>query len=250
MTALPYTMFQDTRPKLGLVVLQAEETIEDELRRILPDDVSLNTSRVPSGAQLTPDTLGAMEKHLTQAAALFPEGKRFDVAAYACTSAAAQLGTARVADLIRAGTQARHVTDPVSALVATCRAGGLRRLAFLSPYIEPVSAVLRRLLAERGIDTPLFGSFEEAEERRVALIDPPSLLAAGHKLMQGGKVDALFVSCTNVKMFGVIPALRREFSVPILSSNLVLGWHMLHLAGALPEGRQAWDLLTPVDHPG
>ncbi len=245
MTSFSYVMLEDTRPKLGLVVLQAEETIEDELRRILPDAVSMNVSRVPSGAQLNPETLGAMEMHLAQAAGLFPQGKLFDVAAYACTSATAQLGQARVAELIRAGTRAHHVTEPVSALIAACKAGNIRRLAFLSPYIESVSARLRSVLAGHGIDIPVFGSFNEESERRVALIDPPSLMSAARSLMQDTQVDGFFCSCTNVKMFPVIPELQREFGVPILSSNLVLGWHMLHLAGALPEGVQAWDMLAP-----
>ena len=244
MTSLPYTVFEDTRPKLGLVVLQSDETIEDELRRTLPDTVSLNVSRVPSSTRVTLETLGAMEQHLAQAASLFPDGKNFDVVGYACTSASAQIGSDRVAELIRAGTRAQAVTEPVSALIAACRAGGMRRIAFLSPYIEPVSAHLRRVLADHGIDTPKFGSFNEADERRVAHIDPPSLIAAARSLMRGAQVDALFSSCTNVKMFRVIPELQTEFGVPILSSNLVIGWHMLHRAGALPEGRQAWHLLA------
>lgn len=245
MTSFPYAMFEDTRPKLGLIVLQSDETIEDELRRILPDAVSLNVSRVPSSTRVTLETLGAMEQHLTQAAGLFPADKFFDVAGYGCTSASAQIGSDRVADLIRAGTHAQSVTEPVSALIAACRAGGIRRLAFLSPYIESVSGHLRAALAEHGIDTPVFGSFNEADEHRVAHIDPPSLLGAARSLMQGAEVDAIFSSCTNVKMFGVIPELQREFGIPVLSSNLVLGWHMLHLAGALPAGRQAWDMLAP-----
>jgi maleate isomerase len=242
-TALPYTTFVDRRPKLGMVVLQADETIEDEMRRLLPASVSLNTSRVPSGAQLTPESLGAMELHLEHAARLFPESKRFDVVAYACTSASAQLGVARVAELIRRGTSARHVTDPVSALLAACRAGNIRRLAFLSPYVEAVSNRLRDVLAREGIETSVFGSFNESEERRVALIDPPSLLSAGRGLLSGADVDALFVSCTNVKTFGVITELQRDAGLPVLSSNLVLGWHMLRLTGALSENTQAATLL-------
>jgi maleate isomerase len=242
-TALPFTTFDDTRPKLGMIVLQADETVEDEMRSLLPETVSLNVSRVPSGAQLTPETLGAMELHLAQAAGLFPEGKQFDVVAYACTSATAQLGVTRVAELIRAGAHARNVTEPVSALIAASHAGGIRRLAFLSPYIEAVSSRLLSVLATEGIETPVFGSFNEANERRVSLIDRNSLRDAGRRLLAGAKVDALFVSCTNVKTFGIIPELQMDFGVPVLSSNLVLGWHMLHLAGALPEKHQAWDVL-------
>lgn len=245
MTSLAFDTFEDTRPQLGLIVLQSDETIEDEMRRIVPDRVSLNVSRVPSSTHVTLETLSEMEHQLTQAAALFPAGKQFDVAAYGCTSASAQFGPDRVAELIRAGARTRQVTtDPLSALLAACRMGGIRRLAFLSPYVESVSAHLRTRLHDHGIETPVFGSFHDANERRVAHIDPASLTTAARSLLEGGAVDALFSSCTNIKMFGVIPQLQQDYGVPILSSNLVLGWHMLQLAGALPDDCPAWRLLT------
>lgn len=51
-----------SRATLGLIVLQSDETIEQEFRRIFrAGDVALYVSRVPSGAKVTTDTLGAMK---------------------------------------------------------------------------------------------------------------------------------------------------------------------------------------------
>lgn len=227
---LPYRL-GPAPPALGLVVLQSDESVEDDMRRIMPPEASLLVSRVPSGAEVTAETLGAMEGHLTGAAALFPHGKQFAVMGYGCTSGAAQIGPAQVAARLRAGAEVAQVTDPVTALIAACGALGLRRLGMVSPYVAPVSARLRTVLAAAGIETPLFQSFDVPEESRVVRITPDSLRDAAHAVAARGGIDALFLSCTNLRTLDVIAPLEASLGMPVLSSNLVLGWHMARLAG-------------------
>lgn len=220
---------------LGLVVLQADRTLEHDFRRLMPvEGVALHVSRVPSGAALTRETIRRMEDDLPAAAGLMPEGLAFDVVGYGCTSGAAQIGPDKVAGLVRAGCQTRHVTDPVSALVAACRSMGIARLALLSPYIEEVSGGLRAALAAEGIATPVFGSFEEEQEAVVSMIDAPSILQAAQALAAEGGVDGVFLSCTNLRTLDVIAPLEDLTGLPVLSSNQVLAWHMGQLAGIRP----------------
>jgi len=47
-----------TKATLGLIVLHPDETIEHDFRRLLPlDDVSLYVSRIPSGPEVSGDSL-------------------------------------------------------------------------------------------------------------------------------------------------------------------------------------------------
>ncbi len=239
MTAFPYTLDGasdgaiDRQPAkaIGLLVLQSDETIEQDFRRVLPASAALYVSRVPSGLTVTNDTLQQMEHHLPNAAALFPRGLRLDAVGYGCTSGTAQIGQARIAALVGQGVDTAHVSEPVSALIAACDALGVKRLAILSPYIEEVSAVLRGVLAQNGVDTPVFGSFEEATERKVVQISPASVHDAAAALAASGDVDAVFLSCTNLRTFDVIDGLERATGLPVLSSNQVLIWHLARLAG-------------------
>lgn len=233
----PHQLDSTPAPRLGLIVLQADETIEMEARAVFPARTELFVSRVPSGDAVTPDTLAAMQDHLAAAAALFPRGAPLDAVAYACTSGAATIGPERVAAQVRAGVATGAVTDPLSALVAACSARGLTRLALLSPYRADVSDTLRRALAERGIATPVFGSFDVAEEARVVRIDAPSIHNAARALVQNTAVQALFISCTNLRTQAVLPALESELQMPVLSSNSVLFWHMSQLAAARGPSR-------------
>jgi maleate isomerase len=216
-------------PSLGLVVLQSDETIEGELRSLL-GDAQVYVSRVPSDLRVTRETLAEMAAHLGTAASLLPPGADLAAVAYGCTSGAAQIGPEQIARLVRQGRQVADVTDPVSALIAACRQLGIRRLALLSPYIAAVSDQLRTVLAAQGIETPVFGTFAQSEEAKVVRIAPTAIIDAALDLCANADVDGVFLSCTNLRTLPVIDGLEATLGLPVLSSNLVLAWHMAQLA--------------------
>lgn len=241
MTVLPAASDPRRAPQLGLIVLQTDETIEMDFRRLAPPECELLVSRVPSGDEVTPESLAEMEAHLTGAAALFPPWARFAAVGYGCTSGTAQIGAHEVARRVRAGTDADHVTEPVSALVAACRALDVSRLALVSPYVEPVSARLIGTLDAQGIATAGFGSFDVPQEAKVVRIDAASIAAAAETVAaKAPQAEAVFLSCTNLRALDVIGGIEARLGLPVLSSNQVLAWHMAALAGVSP----------PADAPG
>ncbi|QFS84239.1 Arylmalonate decarboxylase [Roseivivax sp. THAF40] len=231
MTQFAYDSITADEARIGLIVLSADESLERDMRDLIPLRVNLLTSRVPSGDAVTEETLGAMAEALPAAARLLPQAQRFATVGYGCTSGAAVIGRAEVERLVAGSVPTDTVTNPVSALVAAAQALGLRRLAILSPYVAAVSERLRSALLSEGIETPLFGTFNEAAEEKVVRIAPHSIIAASRALMASGGADALFLSCTNLRTLGVIAPLEEALGLPVLSSNQVLAWHMLRLAG-------------------
>jgi maleate isomerase len=218
-------------PRLGLIVLQSDETIENEFRRIIPPEATLHVSRVPSGQDVTTETLSEMENHIGQSAKLLPIPASFAAVGYGCTSGTSVIGIEKIAQLVRSGTTTRAVTEPVSALLAACEYLGISRLAFLSPYVEEVSSRMRTVLAGNGVDTPVFGSFETSEEALVARITQASTAQAAEQLARDSQAEAVFISCTNVRTLDVIPGIEKRTGKPVLSSNQVLAWHMSRLGG-------------------
>lgn len=221
--------------QMGLVALQADETIERDFRKLFPDDVEVMVSRVPSATKVSPDHLQSMAGHLTHAASLFPQGAKLKLVAYGCTSGTAQIGVEQIASHVKKGAETDCVTEPVSALIAACNALGVSNIAMLSPYIESVSTRLVEVLSESGINTTLFGSFAEGEEAKVVRISEASLIAASQQLMAQETTEepaeALFISCTNIRALGVIAPLEKALNIPVLSSNQVLAWHMMQKVG-------------------
>ena len=231
MTKFAYDLAPNIKPMLGLIVLQSDQTIETDFRRLFSAEaVELYFSRVPNDMEVSVETLGTMSEHLPRAAGLFPKPVKFDVVGYGCTSGTSVIGVGNIAKLVKSGCTTAQVTEPVSALVAACGHLGIKRLAFVSPYVETVSQTLRDTLAGHGIDTSRFGSFEEAEEEKVAHISEDSLFQAALQIGANEDVDAVFLSCTNLKTLGVIPRIEAALGKRVLSSNLVLAWHMSELS--------------------
>lgn len=231
MMDVAYTLCQDRATQIGLIVLQADETIERDMRHLLPETAELLVSRVPSGAHVTRESLATMEAELERSAALLPQSAKPAAIGYGCTSGTAEIGAKAVADAIMAGTATAHVTDPVTALIAACRRLGVTRIGLLSPYIESVSTRLRDVLGADGIEVCAFASFNESEEGRVARIGPESIIAAADKLSAQVQMDAMFLSCTNLRTLDVIETIEAKTGMPVLTSNQVLAWHLMHLTG-------------------
>ena len=233
MTAFPYRLSGDDRdmPRLGVIVLQVDETIEQDFRRLFaPESAKIHVTRIPSGAELTPDTIAEMAGNLTQAASLLPEAE-FDVIAYACTSGTTLIGADKVAELVKVGRKTPHVTNPLTAAVKAIRHVGANSVAIVSPYIPAVSTPIRKAFIAAGFDVPMSISFGERVESSVARIDPDSIRQAALKAVTDSDPDCIFLSCTNLRTLDIIEDLEAETGRPVLSSNMVLAWHMASLAG-------------------
>ena len=231
------------RATLGLIILQGDETFENEMALLLRSEgVALYHSRVPMEPEITTETLIKMENELPLAVGMLPSSAEFDVIGYGCTSGATIIGPDRVAATVRKVRPAAKVTDPITAVMAACDAMNVKRLGFVTPYVEQVSAAMRSLLEGNGYKIAGFGSFEESDDRVVARISPKSLLQAITAVDAMAECDAVFVSCTNLRVVGIVEEAERRIGKPVISSNIALAWHMKKLAG-LPPARNGCGAL-------
>ncbi len=225
-----------TRANLGLIVLQTDETIEHEVVPMMKrPGVALYHSRIPMPPEVSAQALAKMEEGLPVAAALFPTSLDLDVIGYGCTSAATVIGPEGVAQAIRRERPEALVTEPITAAIEACHAVDARRIGFVTPYVAEVSAKMRSMLEQNGCAVVGFGSFNEADDRRVARITAESILAAIETVAAQDNCDAVFVSCTNLRVAGIVEEAEARIGRPVLSSNLALAWHMLTLAKLDPS---------------
>ncbi|MDG1496837.1 MAG: Asp/Glu racemase [Amylibacter sp.] len=229
MSFFSYKLEENYNPSMGLVVLQADQRIELDARQQFDPKVNLHISRIPSAETVSTDTLKQMEKDLPIAVSLLPNAVDFDVVGYGCTSGTSVIGAENIAKIVKDRCKTKHVTEPVSALIAACRHLGIERIGFLSPYVEAVSTGLRETLFLSGVETPIFGSFNEEIEERVVKISTVSISDAAVELGRQD-VDAIFLSCTNLNTLPVIKSIEEKIRKPVLSSNQVLAWHMSQLS--------------------
>jgi len=221
-----------TRASLGLIVLQSDETIEPELKRITElEGVVLYHNRIPMASQVTAETLRAMEREIPDSVRLLPPTVDFNAIGYGCTSASTIIGPQGIERAIQSVRPGVTVSNPISAVVAACRALNAQRIGFVTPYIAEVSAAMREHLIGEGFEISAFASFEEGDDSVVARISSASILSAIKQVAAQANCDVVFVSCTNMRVADIVAQAELAIGKPVISSNLALGWHMLRLAG-------------------
>lgn len=219
-------------PAIGVIVLATERTLEQEWRLVFRmNDVAYYQSRIMSPRHISVESLAAMRGSIAEAAELIHPGEHLDVLAYACTSGAMVIGEDTVSELMRQAHPEAQCTTPITAALAGLRTLGAGRIALLTPYVDSVNAMMRRYIEERGIRVPLVGSFTRPDDSEVARISPKSIEAAILDLGRAPMIDAVFVSCTTLRVAGIVEAAERQLGKPVISSNLALAWHSLRLAG-------------------
>jgi maleate isomerase len=181
---------------------------------------------------------------IAQTAELILPGDRLDVLAFGCTSASMVLGEALVDQRLREAKPMAKTTNPITAAFAAFKALGAKRIAVLTPYRADVNLIVRDYIENAGFTVPVFGSFNEELDPVVAAIDDDSLIAAINTIIKGRSVDAVFVSCTSVRMAANIKAIEAATGLPVTSSNHAMAWHCLRLAGVNESLPQHGSLYT------
>jgi maleate isomerase len=220
------------RAKIGVVVLASDYTMEHEFRRVFTiPGVDYYEARIRNSPQITPSSLAAMGPLITDTVDLILPGAKLDVVAFGCTSASMVLGEEAVAERIHAARPEAKATNPITAAFAAFDALGAKRIAVLTPYRRDVNEIVRDYITAKGYAVPMFGSFNEQDDAVVASIDTDSLRAAVRAITQGHDVDAVFVSCTSVRLLDAVCDIEADCGLPVTSSNHAMAWHCLRLAG-------------------
>ncbi len=221
------------RSSIGLIVLATDYTIEYEFQRIFGQvpGIGLYHSRILNEDVVSPESLRAMEPRITASTELFTPGTALDVVAYGCTSASMAIGEERVFENIRKAEPDAKCTTPITAAFAAFKAFNAKKIGVLTPYPEAVNRIVARYISNKGIDVPVLGSFNEARDSRVSKISPLSIENGVSEIMAQADVDAVFVSCTSVRLVDACKQLEENLDIPITSSNHAMAWHTLRLAG-------------------
>ncbi|MEV6791584.1 decarboxylase [Streptomyces sp. NPDC051320] len=226
------------QPQRGVgVVAPFDFALDRELWRWVPDDVSLHLTRTPFvPVEVSLDLARLVSEHET-----LREGVRAlcavapQVVAYACTSGSFVGGLAGERAMCEAMTTAGEVPSLTTsgALLTALEELGARRIALVTPYTESVTSSLEEYLAEAG--TTVTGRAFLGLTRHIWKVPYRDVVDMAREAVVG-EADALFISCTNLPTYDVIPQLEAELRMPVLSANQVTMWAALRHIGAQAVG--------------
>ncbi|EST25545.1 maleate cis-trans isomerase family protein [Streptomyces roseochromogenus] len=253
------TFLGGPRPQRGVgVVAPFDFALDRELWRWVPDEVSLHLTRTPfvpvevslDLARLVSEheTLGDAVRALT---AVAPE-----VVAYACTSGSFVGGVtgerAMRAAMSLAGAPPSVTTS--GALLDALAELGVQRLALVTPYTVSVTRALEEFVAEAGVQVT--GCAFMGLTGEIWRVPYRDVVAMAREAVRPGSADALFISCTNLPTYDVIPQLEAELRIPVLSANQVTMWAALRRLGTravgpyqalLDEAARGWPPVLPQE---
>jgi maleate isomerase len=217
--------------RIGLIVLQTDQTIEDDFATLIRGDgVTRYHARIPNAMEVTPQTLRQMEQDMPVAAELLPAEFGFDAIGYGCTSGATMIGEDRVSEIIQQTHPNAKISSPITACKAALSALGLNRIALVTPYAPSVTSEMRHNLEAAGIHINAVASFNQSDDFVVARITSESILEAVLTIGARDDCDGVFVSCTSLRTLPVIAHAEAALGKPVISSNLALAWHLMRLA--------------------
>lgn len=228
------------RARIGLLVLESDQTMEDEARALTAlDGVALYHARLANDVVVTPESLAKMEQELPIAAGLIPAYMGLNAIGYGCTSGSTIIGEQRVAEIMNAAHPGIPTSNPLSAAKAALAELGVQRPALLTPYTPDVTLAMQANFAAAGLTVNLVGSFYEDSDLVVGKISPSSILQAIIDVGSSDDCDGVFVSCTSLRAADIIAQAEAAIGKPVTASNHAMVWHLMRLAGVddIVEGR-------------
>jgi maleate isomerase len=216
--------------RIGLIILASDFNAEQDLRRMLPVDVEVFTNRVLNKNPLTLENLRGMTGDISRAATGILPGAELDVIIYGCTSGTIAIGADQIEQLLHTVRPGIPVTNPVNAALAAFKQLNAHKISILTPYILELNQAMLEHFENQGLDISSMTGLGFEDDIDIAGIPPEILLQVAQQVCDP-QADALFISCTSLRLTSVIEKIEQAIGKPVVSSNQAMVWHSLKLIG-------------------
>mgnify|MGYP001796035624 CR=1 FL=1 len=211
-------------PKIGVLVPYTNVNLEPDMGLLLPASVTCHFERmggydveeIPGSAQMAGLGASDIDETLRLIAGVRPAA-----VLYGCTSATLTHGPAfdrELANKIERTTGAVSITA-AGALVAGSNRLGVTRIGFASPYLGEINDQAVAFLASQGVKTAVradigraLGNYGQGE------LTPDEVFDLALRA-NGPNVDAIVLSCTDMRATETIARLEATTGKPVVTSN-------------------------------
>ena len=219
-----------TPARYGMIIPAVNCAAEPHAARYTPPGASVHTTRLRMTGEYAM-TLDRLLPRVAEAAAMLADAGCNPVV-FHCTANSMADGVAgekRIGAAIEAATGGRATTTAAAAMAAF-RALGAKRAVLVSPY--------RRSTHEHEIDFLTEAGLEIVGDRNLDLATADDYYAVTPDdwveivaSVKNDRADAYFVSCANIRATEAIERMEERLDRPVLTSNQVVIWRALRLAG-------------------
>jgi len=231
------------RARIGILVVASDVTCESELYRVIPDGVSIHTSRMRFPGAVNAETCAQLALEAESAAELLVPAC-VNTIAFCCTSGSFIRGAGwdrEIIEKIEKRFPDINVTTTSSAVLAAFQRLNVKKIAVATPYITEVNKALKTFFEGMAISVLNIEGLEIEGDQDVNNLSPETAYRLARKV-DIPEADAVFISCTSVRTIEVIAALEKDLGKPVISSNQATIWHALRKA-RIPESIEGYGRL-------
>lgn len=174
-----------------------------------------------------------------------------DVVVYGCTSGSFFEGpewNKKICAQLTEITGAPTVTT-AGAMAECLQAGGHKKVAVVTPYVELTNERLKDFLRAHGIKVTHLGTFDMLDMFDHAKILPEEIYRKV-KESDSDDTEALFVACTQLRALEVLDLLERDLGKPVYSAVQASAWQAFQAMGVDPKIGNCGSLLRKLSEPG
>ena len=235
----------DTAVSIGVVV-PFDFSLDWEYWSYLPAGVSLHFTRTPHRAGEVGAALARSESRPSTVAKATRSLSSVSPAAvlYACSSGSfigGVEGEAAIRQaLLDAGPPAAVTT--AGATVDALRLTGMRRVSVATPYSARLTAKFADFMEDSGFEVT--SAHHLGVTRNISRISQATIKDLVREA-DAVEADAVMVSCTALRTWGIVNQLEGELGRPVFTSNQVSLWAVLRAAGVLGDviaRRDGWTM--------
>ncbi|MET1101359.1 MAG: aspartate/glutamate racemase family protein [Pyrodictiaceae archaeon] len=232
------------RGRVGLIIPSSNTTMEPEFYSLMPVGVSVHTTRVPL-REVTSEELIRMEEKAVEAAELLATAD-VDIIVYGCTTGSLVKGPGHDEEIARRLSKAsgKPVLPTATAVIEALRALRAKRIALVTPYIDEVNEREIKFLEHHGVQVEELRSFRIKANIEIGKLEPYQVYRLAREVRRD--LDAVFISCTNLRTIEVIDALEKDLGLPVFSSNTATVWATLRRLGVREVGMAVGRLLKEL----
>ena len=223
--------------KLGVMVPTVNSTMEPELYRMVPKNVSIHFARlapeVDYNVTLSLERLLGYAQEATKAAKSLAIVKP-NVIAFGCTSGSLLQGIGYDQEIIKRieSTTGIPGTTTSTCVIAALKHLKMKKVCVATPYPDWINEKTKEFLESNGIGVLRITGLED---KCIISDEPPENVYRLAKDISLPAADGVFISCTALRTIEILESLEKEIKKPVVSSNQATLWMMLKMAGVSEE---------------
>ena len=217
----------ETNPRVGLIALASDFTIEKDFINIIRDkNIDFFVNRIESYNPLTRENLIKMSDKVTEVTKDILPDQDLDCVVYGCTSGTIAAGHEIIEKKIKLAKPKANVITPNMAAIKALKKMKIKKIFLFTPYSKKLNDEVLEYFKSEDFDITSNAYFDIESDNDIGKIDQSYLYEVLSKI-DLKNAEALFVSCTALPVLPIIHKLEKKLNTTVLSSNQALIWDTL-----------------------